>query len=100
MTVEKIAVEIVYALPDKQYLLTVQVNKGAKVLEAVRQAGVTKRFNLPDLNSLTYGVFSEIIKNPRDYEVKQGERIEIYRPLIRDPKMRRKTKAVEKSNRQ
>jgi len=91
---DKITVEVVYALPDAQCLLTLQVEEGTTLLEAVRQAGLEEQFDELDLSAATFGMFGSIIKTPAAYRVSDHDRIEIYRPLLRDPKLRRKKKAV------
>jgi len=90
----KITVEVAYALQDRQELITVQVPPGSCIKTAVQQSGLLSLFPHEDLNQLKVGVFSK----PRllTDEVKEGDRIEIYRPLTIDPKEARRAKAKKK----
>lgn len=90
-----ISVEVAYALPDKQRVLTVTVPVGATLFDAVVKSGMVEHF--PDLNlaTATMGVFGKIEKNPQQRLIQAGERVEIYRPLINDPKEARKARAAK-----
>ncbi|WP_380183520.1 RnfH family protein [Kalamiella sp. sgz302252] len=86
-----IAVEVVYALPEKQYLYTVNVEEGATVEQAIRASGLLELRSDIDLASNKVGVFSRPVK--LSDEVHSGDRIEIYRPLLADPKELRRQRA-------
>jgi len=86
-----IAVEVAYALPDKQAILEVNVPVGTTVLEAARQSGITGKFEGIDLENSTFGIFGHIVA-PKQV-LKAGDRVEIYRPLLADPKEVRKARA-------
>lgn len=96
MTEKQFSIEVVYALPDKQSLLEVVVEEGTSVEQAIQKSGILKRFPDIDLQKNKVGIWNRACKladKPRD-----GDRIEIYRPLIADPKevrRRRAEKAVE-----
>ena len=93
---EQITLEVVYALPEKQTLLEVVVEKGVTVEQCIQTSGILKRFPDIDLKKNKVGIWYRTCKLadvPKD-----GDRIEIYRPLIADPKevrRRRAEKAVE-----
>lgn len=86
-----IAVEVVYALPEKQYLYTVNVEEGATVEDAIKASGILELRSDINLASNKVGVFSRPVK--LGDEVHSGDRIEIYRPLLADPKELRRQRA-------
>ena len=86
-----IAVEVVYALPEKQYLYSVKVAEGSTVEEAIRASGLLDLRSDIDLKENKVGVYSRPVK--LHDEVQSGDRIEIYRPLIADPKELRRQRA-------
>ncbi|WLS79924.1 RnfH family protein [Erwinia pyri] len=86
-----IAVEVVYALPEKQYLYTVNVEEGATVEAAIKASGILELRSDIDLAKNKVGVFSRPVK--LGDEVQSGDRIEIYRPLLADPKELRRLRA-------
>jgi uncharacterized protein len=89
-----IDVEVVYASNDKQSLLTVSVLPNATIEDAIIASGILKTFPEIDLPSARVGVFSE--KATLQTRLKPGDRVEIYRPLIIDPKEARRTRAKQK----
>jgi putative ubiquitin-RnfH superfamily antitoxin RatB of RatAB toxin-antitoxin module len=91
-----IRVEVVYALPDRQTLLAVNVPKGSSLYEAVRLSGVTRRHPEIDLDAISMGVYGKVVPKPKDREIAPGERVELYRPLLIDPKAVRKKRAEAK----
>lgn len=86
-----ITVEIVYALPDAQTLRRVELAKGATVEDVIRRSGLLEDFPEIDLARNKVGVFSKLVK--LDEAVRDRDRIEIYRPLIADPKEVRRKRA-------
>lgn len=86
-----IAVEVVYALPEKQYLYSVKVAEGSTVEEAIRASGLLDLRSDIDLKENKVGIYSRPVK--LHDEVQSGDRIEIYRPLIADPKELRRQRA-------
>ena len=90
-----IAVEVAYALPDKQKILSLQVAEGCTVYEAAINSGMEQHF--PELNIVEakLGVFGKAVAKPQQQLVREGDRIEIYRPLIADPKEVRKARAAK-----
>jgi len=89
---ETIQVEVAYALPHKQAILPVQVAAGCTVLEAARQSGITSKFEDIDLDNARFGIFGSVVAPGQ--VLKAGDRVEIYRPLIADPKEVRKARAA------
>ncbi|MEW6445038.1 MAG: RnfH family protein [Pseudomonadota bacterium] len=90
---ETIAVEVAYALPDRQTLLKLRVSRGSRVEEVVRRSGILERHPEIDLAVNKLGIFAKPVTGER--ELRAGDRIEIYRPLIADPKAVRKQRAEE-----
>ena len=86
-----ISVEVVYALPDKQYLRAVTLEEGATVEQAIKASGLLSLRKDIDLNSNKIGIYSRPVK--LGDAVQDGDRIEIYRPLIADPKELRRQRA-------
>ncbi|KPV91987.1 Persistence and stress-resistance antitoxin PasI [Pseudoalteromonas sp. P1-30] len=86
-----ISVEIVFALPTKATTLRVEVAQGTTAEQAVIQSGIIEKCPEIDPTALTLGVWNRTVK--AHYELKDGDRIEIYRPLIADPKDARRKRA-------
>ncbi|WP_187346280.1 MULTISPECIES: RnfH family protein [Idiomarina] len=86
-----LTIEVAYATPEKQLILTVQVPEGTTVQQCIEQSGIVEHFAEIDLSQQKVGIWNKAAKldaTPRD-----GDRIEIYRPLIADPKAVRKRRA-------
>lgn len=88
---EQITVEVAYAKPGRQSLLTLSVGLHCTVREAIEQSGILQQFPDIDLNVQKVGIWSRPVKP--DELLKAGDRIEIYRPLIADPKDLRRRRA-------
>jgi putative ubiquitin-RnfH superfamily antitoxin RatB of RatAB toxin-antitoxin module len=86
-----IAIEVVYGTPDKQVLLGLSVCEGSTVAEGIEQSAIREEFPELELDITRVGVFSR--KVSLDYVLREGDRIEIYRPLLVDPKEARRLKA-------
>jgi hypothetical protein len=95
MDKEKINVEVAYALPHKQAIVPLQVEPGCTVYEAVQLSGIDKQFEGLDLGEVKLGIFGKAVSKPREQVIAEGERVEIYRPLIADPKEVRKQRAAK-----
>lgn len=92
---ELIEVEVAYALAHKQRILTVQVEEGATLLDAVRASGIEREFPELDIEQAKLGIFGKASRAPDKDTVRAGDRIEIYRPLIIDPKQARANRAAK-----
>lgn len=86
-----VAIEIAYALPDRQVLIAMEVRAGTTVGEAVVQSGLSSAHKGMDVKSGKFGIFGKRV-SPDDV-IKNGDRIEIYRPLTADPKDARRRRA-------
>jgi len=85
--------EVAYALPEEQVILPVSGPAGMTVVQAIEQSGILARFPDIDLAVNKLGVFGKLAK--ADTVLNPGDRVEIYRPLIADPKEARKKRAAE-----
>ncbi len=90
---DRIRVEVAYARPDRQLILPVEVPEGATIEQAIRQSGILEQFPEIDLQQQAVGIFGKLKK--LDTPLREGDRVEIYRPLIADPKEVRKKRAAE-----
>lgn len=86
-----ITVEVAYALPHKQALLELKVPEGTTALEAAQQSGISEKFEGVDLEDATMGIFGQVVAP--SHRLREGDRVEVYRPLIADPKEVRKARA-------
>lgn len=91
---EKIKVEVLFAYPDKVFLKKMELDQPLSVQNVILQSGVLQKFTEIDLRENKVGIFSRPVKLTD--MVEDGDRIEIYRPLIADPKEMRRKRA-EKS---
>ena len=92
---ETIAVEVVYALADRQKLLRLSVPYGTTMREAVERSGIAGMFAGLELDGAPMGIFGKAVARPEERVLEDGERVEIYRPLIADPKEARKQRAAK-----
>lgn len=97
METETISIEVVYALAEKQFLVCVDVQRGTTVAEAIELSGIKNEFPGIEIDPARLGIFSVKAK-PEDV-LRAGDRVEIYRPLLTDPKeARRKRALLEKTS--
>jgi putative ubiquitin-RnfH superfamily antitoxin RatB of RatAB toxin-antitoxin module len=89
-------VEVAYARPDRQEIVPVKVPAGTTALEAARLSGITDLFPEIELDNTDMGVFGKVIKDPSAHELREGDRVELYRPLKIDPKQARLNRAKKK----
>ena len=92
-SVDPLKVEVAYALPDEQLILVLEVPSGTTARQAIERSGILERFPGIDLDTQKIGIFGKL--NKPDYVLRPGDRVEIYRPLIADPKAVRKQRAAE-----
>ncbi len=90
---ETFSVEVVYALPDVQVLILIEVEEGTTLRTAIERSGVLEQFPEIDLEKSKVGIFGKLSK--LDALLRAKDRVEIYRPLIADPKEVRKKRAAE-----
>jgi len=90
-TSDFIDIEVAYALPHEQRIIALRVPRGTTALEAAKSSEIADAFADVDIETAQLGVFSRVLgsrgmPSPREYVVEAGDRIEIYRPLLADPK--------------
>ena len=93
---EKYVIEVAYALPEEQVLIALDVEKGTTVEQAVKLSGLLEKFPDIDLTKNKLGIFGKITK--ADQVLRDKDRVEIYRPLIADPKESRRKRAEKKES--
>lgn len=92
--VRKIRVEVAFALAEKQALLSVDVDPGTTMHDAVVRSRIAEQFpGMIDPEKTPMGIFSKVEPNPRTRVLQEGDRVELYRPLIVDPNDSRKERA-------
>ena len=92
MSAEKISVEVAYALPDQQTIVALTVAADATLQEVIQASGLLDQYPDIDLKKNKVGVFGKLGKLTDTLHA--GDRVEIYRPLIADPKEVRKQRAA------
>lgn len=92
-----IRVEVAFARPDKQEIVALDVEEGTSAVEAVKRSGIVALFPEIEPDSDNMGIFGKAIKNPSTHELRDGDRVEVYRPLKIDPKQARLNRAKKKS---
>ena len=90
---KQIPVEVAYALPEHQQIISLNVEEGCTVREAVERSGILEQYPEIDLATNKLGIFGKLSK--ADTVLRARDRVEIYRPLIADPKEVRKQRAAE-----
>ena len=87
-----IEIEVAYAKPEEQVIVTVKVPQGTTLIQAAEESGLLVRFPEISHTDLKLGIFGVVCKP--EQIVKQGDRVEIYRALIHDPKEARRQRAL------
>lgn len=94
MTGKLLHIQVAFAYPQEQHLLAADVEAGTTVESAIRASGMLDKHPEIDLEQMRVGIFGKIcaLQDP----VRDGDRIEIYRPLKADPKQARRERAANK----
>ena len=90
-----VEIEVVYAAVDRQLLLAVAVPAGTSLRAAVQSSGIAAQFPELDLAGCVLGIFGKVVADADVRIVQAGDRIEIYRPLLADPKEVRRLRAAK-----
>ena len=93
MSDKKIQIEVVYALPYEQLLLKLEVPQQTTLAQAVRLSGLPEKYPEIELDKGKFGLYGKLSKP--DVVLRENDRVEIYRPLIADPKEVRRKRAAE-----
>jgi len=89
-----LGIEVVYALPGHQQIISINVPAGTNAREALRLSNLGAGFPELDVEGCPLGVFGKEVS--ADYLLSEGDRVEIYRPLINDPRESRRARAAQK----
>ena len=92
-----IHVEVAYALRERQALVAVEIDEGSTIEEVIKHSGILEAFPEIDLQRAKVGIFGRPVA--LDERVREGDRVEIYRSLIADPKEARRKRALTASRR-
>ena len=84
-----------YALPNKQKIIALEVEDGCTVRDAVRRSNIQVFFPDVDVETVKVGIFGKAVRNAEEQELKEGERVELYRELKVDPKQARANRAAK-----
>ncbi len=90
---EMLTIQVIYALPTKQQLASFQLPAGSTVRQAIEASGLLQKYPEIDLAKNKVGIFAKLSK--LDATLRDHDRVEIYRPLLADPKEVRKQRAAE-----
>ena len=88
-----IDVVVAYATPEQQVILALKVPEGATAEQAIKASGLLNRFPEMAGADIKVGIFGSVCK--LDQQLGQADRVEIYRPLIHDPKEARRQRAAK-----
>ncbi len=88
-----IEVEVIYALPHRQEHIHLKLAAGSTIQQAIDQSGLAGKYPEVDFSKLKTGIYGKLSK--ADTPLRDRDRVEIYRPLIADPKEVRKQRAAE-----
>jgi putative ubiquitin-RnfH superfamily antitoxin RatB of RatAB toxin-antitoxin module len=97
-SLESIRVSVAYALPEEQAVVELTVEPGCTALQAAQRSGLAARYPALDLSVAKLGIFAHVLDDASQHILKEGDRVEIYRSLLLDPKEARRQRA-EKSRR-
>ena len=88
-----IAIEVAYANPEQQVIIALEMPQGATVEQAIKASGLLSQFPEIDQATLKVGIFGSVCK--LEQLLAKADRVEIYRPLIHDPKEARRQRAAK-----
>lgn len=91
---ETIRVEVAYAEPHRQFLRALEVSAGTTLEQAIGASGLAEAFGI-DVDALDAGIWSK--RRDRNVVLGDGDRVELYRPLVVDPKEARRRRAVKRT---
>jgi putative ubiquitin-RnfH superfamily antitoxin RatB of RatAB toxin-antitoxin module len=94
---DSLVIEVVYGTPAKQQIMTLSVEQGCSVFDGAVRSGIQSVFPEIDFDTVHMGLFGKVVKTPKDTLLREGDRIEIYRPLLIDPKQARLNRAAKKA---
>mgnify|MGYP001546546560 CR=1 FL=1 len=92
---DRIRVEVVLAMPERQLLVELELPAGSSLLNAIEASSITDSFDGFELDLDKLGIFGK--KMPPEQVLQDGDRVEIYRPLLADPKESRRQRAIRQN---
>jgi putative ubiquitin-RnfH superfamily antitoxin RatB of RatAB toxin-antitoxin module len=92
---EQIEIEVVYGLAHKQKLVSIVVDQGTTVRQGAELSGLDNEFFGLNIAESKLGIFGKTVRSPDTELLKAGDRVEIYRPLLIDPKAARANRAAK-----
>jgi len=92
----RLKIEVAYATPDLQRIVALEVVPGTTIFDGACQSEIDKIFPEIDFNVIDMGIFGKVVKKPKEENLREGDRIELYRPLLIDPKQARLNRAAKK----
>lgn len=90
---DSISIEVIYALPDRQEVAALNLPEGSTAGQAIEASGLLEKYPEIDMGKNKLGIYAKLAK--ADTALRDRDRVEIYRPLIADPKEVRKQRAAE-----
>jgi hypothetical protein len=96
---DSIGVEVVYALPERQWSATLELPAGASIADALAAVATMSGFRALDLASVSVGIWGRVVTD-RSRPLTDGDRLEIYRPLLVEPMLARRQREVAVKGRQ
>ena len=91
-----ISIEVAYANPELQKILVINVPVDTSVFDGAKNSGIERFFPEINYDAVDMGIFGKVVRKPKEQMLKEGDRIEIYRPLTIDPKQARLNRAAKK----
>ena len=94
----RIRIEVAYALPDRQFLIPIDVPEGSTVQDALLRSGIAEQIAGLDVFSSAVGICGRRVEDPKKERLSDGDRVEIYRPLRVDPMESRRRRAKARAS--
>lgn len=94
---EQISIEVAFALPEEQVVLPLTLAAGTTLVQAIVASGLAARYPDQQIADLRKGVWGKLQSD--DYLLRDGDRVEIYRPLQQDPRAARRRRAARNRDR-
>lgn len=92
-------IEVACATPRKQRIMALTVAAGTTLREAVERSHIAEEFPEVDVSNAPLGIFGKKVARPEQTAVEEGQRIEVYRPLLIDPRQARVNRAANADRR-
>lgn len=90
-----VKIEVVYGTLELQKIISLEVAENTSVFDGAVVSGIDRVFPEIDFDSVHMGIFGKVVRKPKEQILREGDRIEIYRPLTIDPKQARLNRAAK-----